>query len=66
MLPSGRAVVATGICFSPRGDECAFLGLLLPSRYFARVVAAVLEKRWRRPGLADRLTALRVLRPSAS
>jgi len=65
-LTSGRVLVGTGFFYSPRGDAVAFLGLLLPSRYSARVAAVVLGKRSSPPGLADRLTGLSVLRPSGS
>lgn len=65
-LPSGRVAVATGTYCSPRGGEFAFRGLLLPNRYCAAVVAVVLGKHWRPRGLVDRLTVLRVIRPSAS
>ena len=66
VLPSGRVLVVTGSYFSLRGDESAFLGLLLPSVYSARVAAAVHGRRWSRRGLVGRLTALRVLRPSGT
>jgi hypothetical protein len=66
VLPSGRVLVVTGTFCSLPGGGVAFLGLLLPKRRSVRGAAVALEKLLKGRVSVDRLTALRVLRPSSS